>query len=219
MASEGINHWTWGSFLWTLWHNQTVFQKAILHWRHLATARPHYRPLWVSCLYADGQRRRRLLLGGKSTGWSGPRGDFIQKLQGSLLRVKLMADSTMNSFLTTATCPQRHSHQLRVSGAAINQPLRGGQREEKLKKGNRGWEWHREIVRVWGGEWLYSSSAPKQWDTSAPSKCSTPPSSSLWWGGGGGGLHSQRTDHTEKQFMTVWDVRQGLIFVPSPHPK
>lgn len=61
-----------------------------------------------------------------------------------------MADSTMNSFLTTATCPQRHSHQLRVSGAAINQPLRGGPREEKLKKGNRDWEWHREIVRVWG---------------------------------------------------------------------
>lgn len=52
-------------------------------------------------------------------------GDFIQKLQGAPLRVKLMADWTMNSCVTTATCLpetfpsaacQRSHHQSAIKG-------------------------------------------------------------------------------------------------------
>lgn len=45
-------------------------------------------------------------IGEKSTGWSGPLGDFIQELQETPLRVMLTADLTMNSSLTTAVCPR-----------------------------------------------------------------------------------------------------------------
>lgn len=45
-------------------------------------------------------------IGKKSTGWSGPLADFIQELQETPLRVKLIADLTMNSRLTTTVCPR-----------------------------------------------------------------------------------------------------------------
>lgn len=88
-------------------------------------------------------------IGEKSTGWSGPRGDFIQELQESLLRVKLMADSTMNSRLTTAACPPETFPSAACQWSAINQLLRRGQREEKLKKENGGGGKDRETLRSW----------------------------------------------------------------------
>lgn len=45
-------------------------------------------------------------IGGKSTGWSGPLDDFIQELQETPLRVKLIAELNMNSSLTTTVCPR-----------------------------------------------------------------------------------------------------------------
>lgn len=90
-------------------------------------------------------------IGEKSTGWSGPRGDFIQELQESLLRVKLMGDSTMNSRLTTAACPPETLPSAACQRSAINQLLRRGQREEKLKKEKGGWGGNkdRETLRSW----------------------------------------------------------------------
>lgn len=117
--------------------------------------------------------------------------------------------------------PQRHSHQLRVSRATINQPLRGGQREEKLKRGKGG------VGAAWGdceglrGEWLYSSSARKQWDTCAPSKCSALPSFPLQWGLAvwvGGVAFSVHRPHRETIHYSV-RRKAGAHFCPFTQPK
>lgn len=76
-------------------------------------------------------------IGEKSTGWSGPQGDFIQELQESLLRLKLMADSTMNSRLTTAACPPRDIPISCVSAeryqSAIKKRTEGGKVKERKR--------------------------------------------------------------------------------------
>lgn len=116
--------------------------------------------------------------------------------------------------------PQRHSHQLRVSGATINQPLRGGQREEKSKRGKGGGrvEVDEEILMVWGeNESIHPQLQNSETHVHHPSVPHSPPLPSA--GVQGVVCILSPTGPTEKQFITVWDGRQGLISVPSPNPK
>lgn len=153
-------------------------------------------------------------IGEKSTGWSGPRGDFIQELQESLLRVKLMADWTMNSRLTTAACPPRDIPISCVSAeryqSAIKKRTEGGKVKERKKGAGEGNK-DTETLRSWRKNASIHLQRWKQWNTSAPSKCATPPPCPS-----GGASHSQETDHTHKQFIIVCDVRRELIFVRFP---
>lgn len=90
-------------------------------------------------------------IGEKSTGWSGPLGDFIQELQETPLRVMLTADLTMNSSLTTAVCP-RDIPINRVSmeryQSAIEGRTEGGNVQERKGLG-RGGDKDRETLRIW----------------------------------------------------------------------
>lgn len=155
-------------------------------------------------------------IGEKSTGWSGPLGDFIQELQETPLRVMLTADLTMNSSLTTGVCP-RDIPINRVSmeryQSAIEGRTEGGNVQERKGLGGVGGI---KTERLWGsGERMHSFIFKvKTVKYKCPIQVCGTPSASLW-----GASHSPETDHTHKQFITVFNKREETHFCLFPPQK
>lgn len=140
--------------------------------------------------------RQMAFIEGKSTGWSGPLDDFIQELQETPLRVKLIAELTMNSSLTTSVCPWDipiNCVSMEHYQSAIEEKTEAENFKERKGLG----EIRQTDSEVLEKECPHSFLKQNQWNTNTSSKCVCH-SSSLK-----GTSHFPETDHTHKQFITV----------------